>query len=190
MHSRNGDMRRVGRGFPREDAGSQDRRREVPDSGRDIEHGKVPDDQQSFPRCARVPGAGLINDQLRNVNLERTPPLLPPILGDLLVAGDDQISAGPRGEIARNGRFHVKSLLHLDAVPPLIQLVTLMSRQTWIKPVPVGPAKQREPTGGQASPVPSGSRAGRGNGLIMTNSVTPSNYPRNSADFQAGRWKP
>ena len=71
--------------------------------------------------------AGLINDQLRDVNLERAPSLLPPFLGDLLVAGNDQISAGPRGEIAPNGRFHVKSLLHLDAMPPLIQLVTLMS---------------------------------------------------------------
>jgi hypothetical protein len=38
----------------------------------------------------------------------------------LLVAGNDQISAGPRSEIARNGRFDVKSLLHLDAMPPLI----------------------------------------------------------------------
>ena len=149
MHSRNGDMRCVGRGFPGEDSGSQDRRREMPDFGRDIEHGKVPDDQHPFPRCVRVSGAGLINDQLRDVNLERAPSLLPPFLGDLLVAGNDQISAGPRGEIARNGRFHVKSLLHLDAMPPLIQLVTLMSGQTWIKPVPAGPAEQGETTDGQ-----------------------------------------
>ena len=149
MHSRNSDMRCVGRGFPGEDAGCQDRRREMPDFGRDIEHGKVPDDQHPFPRCVRVSGAGLINDQLRNVNLERAPSLLPPLLGDLLVAGNDQIPAGPRGEIARNGRFHVETLLHLEPIPPLIQLVTLRSRQTWIKPVPVGPTKQGEPTGGQ-----------------------------------------
>ena len=95
MHSRNGDMRCVGRGFPGEDAGSQDLRREMPDFRRDIEHGKVPDDQHSLPRCVRVSCAGLINDQLRDVNFERVPSLLPPFLGDLLMAGNDQISAGP-----------------------------------------------------------------------------------------------
>ena len=95
MDSRNVDMRCVRRGFPREDAGSQNRRREMPDFGRDIEQGKVPDDQHSLPRCVRVSGAGLINDQLRDVNLERVPSLLPPFLGDLLMAGNDQISAGP-----------------------------------------------------------------------------------------------
>jgi hypothetical protein len=36
MHSRDGDMRRVGRGVPGEGAGSQNRRREMPDFGRDI----------------------------------------------------------------------------------------------------------------------------------------------------------
>ena len=46
-------------------------------------------------------------------------------------------------------QFHVKSLLHFDAKPPLIQLFTLMCRQTWIKPVLVGPAEQGEPTCGQ-----------------------------------------
>jgi hypothetical protein len=65
------------------------------------------------------------------------------------VAGNDQIPAGPRGEIAWNGRFHVETLLHLEPIPPLIQLVTLRSRQTRIKPVPVGPAEPGEPTGGQ-----------------------------------------
>ena len=92
----------------RGDAGSQDRRREMPDFGRDIEHCKVPDDQHPFPRCARVSGAVLINDQLRDVNLERAPSLLPPLLGDLLVAGNDQISAGPRGEIASSAALLAK----------------------------------------------------------------------------------
>ena len=129
MHSRNRDMSRIGDGFPGEDAGSQNRRREMPRFRCDIEHGEVPDDQYPFSRCVRVSGTGLINDQLRNVNLERAPSLLPPILGDLLVAGNDQIPAGPRGEIARYGRFHVESLLHLGAMPPLIQSAVLMSRQ-------------------------------------------------------------
>jgi hypothetical protein len=77
------------------------------------------------------------------------------------VAGNDQISAGPRGEIARNGRFHVKSLLHFEPITPLIQLVTLMFRQTWIKPVPVGPAEQAEPTGGQPRAIRQQGRPGQ-----------------------------
>ena len=107
MHSGNSDMRSIGRGFARKDAGSQDRRREMPDFGCDIEQGKVPDRQHSLSRGGRVSRAGLINDQLRYVNLEPVPSPLPPIFGDLLVAGNDQIPARPGGQIARYGRFHV-----------------------------------------------------------------------------------
>jgi len=122
MDSRKGDMRRVGGGFPGKDAGSEDGGREMTDFGRNIEHGKVSDHQDSFPCRVRVSCTGLVNDQLRDVYLECAPFLFPPFLGDLLVAGYDQISAGPRGEIARNRRFQVKFLLHLDAMPPPIQL--------------------------------------------------------------------
>jgi hypothetical protein len=45
-------------------------------------------------------------------------------------------------------------LLHFDAMPPFIPLFTLTCRQTWIKPVPVGPAEQGEPTGGQPRAIP------------------------------------
>ena len=65
MHSRDGAVRRVGRGFPGEDSGRHDRRREMPDIRRDIQHGKIPDDQLSFASYVRVSCAGLINYQLR-----------------------------------------------------------------------------------------------------------------------------
>lgn len=113
MHSGDSDMRRVGRRFPREDAGSQNGRREMSDFGRDIEQVKFSDDQYPFSRRVRVSRAHLINDQLRDENFESSPSLFPPLFGNLLVAGHDQIPAGSRGKIARNGRFHVESLLHM-----------------------------------------------------------------------------
>ena len=120
MHSRKGDMCCVGHGFPGEDAGSQDCGRKVLDFGRDIEQGEVLNDQHPLPRCVRVSASGLIKNQLRNVYLEGVPSPLPPFLGDLLMAGNNQIPAGPRSEIARNSCFHVKSLFHFDAMLSLI----------------------------------------------------------------------
>ena len=120
MHGRDGYVCGVGRGFPGQYAGSQNPRREEPDFGRDVEHRKVLDYLHPFPRCARVSGACFIDDKLRDVDLERVPALLPPLLRNLLVAGNDQIPAGPRGQIARNGCFQVKCLLHHGSMLPRI----------------------------------------------------------------------
>ena len=51
MHSRNGDMRCIGCGFPKENTGSQNCSREMPSFGCNIEQSKVPDNQHSFARC-------------------------------------------------------------------------------------------------------------------------------------------
>ena len=112
MDSRKGDMSRVGGGFPGKDAGSEDGGREMTDFSRNIEHGKLSDHQDSFACRIRVSCTGLVNDQLRDVDLECAPFLFPPFLGDLLVAGYDQIPAGPGGQIARYGRLQVQSFLH------------------------------------------------------------------------------
>lgn len=97
MHGRDGYVCGVGRGFPGEYAGSQNPGREEPDFGRDVEHREVLDYLNPFPRCARVSGACFIDDKLRDVNLERVPALLPPLLRNLLVAGNDQRRAEIRG---------------------------------------------------------------------------------------------
>jgi len=49
-----------------------------------------------------------------------------------------------------------------------------------------GPRRNRR---GPAPCHPVAGRAGAAIALIMTNSVTANNYPRNSADFQVRRWK-
>ena len=120
MHCRDGYVCGVGRGFPGEYAGSQNPGREEPDFGRDVEHREVPDYLHPFARCTRVSGTCFIDDKLRNVDLERVPALLPPLLRNLLVAGNDQIPAGPRGQIARNGCFQVQCLLHHGPMQPRI----------------------------------------------------------------------
>ena len=120
MHGRNGYVCGIGRGFRGEYAGIQNAGCEEPNFGRDVEHWEVLDYPHPFQRSAGVACTGFIDDKLRDANLEPVLSLLPPFLSDLLVASNNQIPAGPRGQIARNGCFQVQSLLRQDSMPPRI----------------------------------------------------------------------
>ena len=86
--------------------------REKSGLGRDVEYREAFEYPQPFRRCAGVSGTCFVDDKLRDANLERVPSFLPPFPRDLLVAGNDQIPARPRSQIARNGCFEIQSLLH------------------------------------------------------------------------------
>jgi hypothetical protein len=122
MHGREGNVCGVRRGFSGEYAGGQNAGCEKPRLCRDVEYREALHHAQPFPRSARVPGTGFVDDKLRDAPLERAASFLPPFPCDLLVAGNDQIPARPRSQIARNGCFQIQSLLHhvqcLASSPP------------------------------------------------------------------------
>ena len=67
---------------------------------------------EALPGQVRVTLTRLIEDELRGDYLEVPAPLPPPLRGNLLASGDDQVSTRPRREIADEGRFYVGSLHH------------------------------------------------------------------------------
>jgi hypothetical protein len=80
MHGCDSNVCSVGRSLPGDNAGSQNPGRDQPDFGRDLEQCEVLDYFPSFTRCARVSSTCFIDDKLRDVNLERVPSSLPPLL--------------------------------------------------------------------------------------------------------------
>jgi hypothetical protein len=108
-----GDVRRVSGRLARNPAGGQNTGRYLRNLWRNVQQRKTLERTHPFPRRHGVSGACFVNHKLRNVKLESAPPLFPPFPGDLLVAGDYQIPAWPRGQVARNSRLQVQSRLHL-----------------------------------------------------------------------------
>jgi len=116
MHAvdcRDGDVGRVGSGFRRESQCNLQVNRQIRHLFCQVEQWDVPENLESFMRCLRIPSPSLIQDQLGDEEVETNAAGLPPLSGDLLMAGADRVPAWPRGEVARHSRLQVELRFHL-----------------------------------------------------------------------------
>ena len=104
----NGDVRGVGGRLGRQGQRAHEGRGEVPNFVSQVEQGEILQGQQAFARGVGIAGCGFVEDELGNENIEVFAARLPPFLGDLLVAGANQIPTGPGGKIAGHGGFQVE----------------------------------------------------------------------------------
>ena len=77
MYGCYGNVGSVGSSLPGEPVGSQDGRRQHPDLGCDVEQGEMLNRVQPFARGIRITRPCFIDHELRDVNLEGVPSLLP-----------------------------------------------------------------------------------------------------------------
>ena len=64
-----------------------------------------------------VASAGLVCHQLRHVDIEVLPPVLPPLASHFLVRRQNQVPTRPRRQVTDDGRLQIDPLLHADSSP-------------------------------------------------------------------------
>src|SRR5437660_1338259 len=70
-------------------------------------HEIIPECPQSSLYLCGVADRSFVDNHLRNPALKLATPIRPPFLGDLLVAGDNQVTAGTSDQIANKCCFQV-----------------------------------------------------------------------------------
>jgi hypothetical protein len=71
----------------------------------ETENRKILDDLQAAGRHLRISSANLLQNRLRDDKVEIDLSLSPPLMGYLLMGGDDQVAAGPTCQVTGNRRF-------------------------------------------------------------------------------------
>ena len=122
MNSRNRDIRSVSGRLAWDLAGGQNAGSQLRDLRRDIQQREGLQYLQTLARRYWVSGTSFVEDKLRDVDLEITPTLLPPVPSNLLVAGNDQVPARPRRQVARYSRFQLQTRLHPSILAGLIPI--------------------------------------------------------------------
>lgn len=115
VHAMDGGESDVGgirRRFGRKGERGNESRRQIAGLIGDVEQGKVMESRQPFASGLYVAGAGFIQNELGDVDVEVVTPGLPPFPGDLLMTSPNEISAGPCRQVARHGRFQVELRFH------------------------------------------------------------------------------
>lgn len=110
VHPMNGcgrHMEGVGSSLQGQRSARQQRSTECKAFVRDIKFPHSAQESQSLGRGIGVPRAGLVHHDLRYKQVESPAALLPPSARQHLITRDDQIAAGPAGEIAGNGGFQI-----------------------------------------------------------------------------------
>lgn len=108
--SRNVD--RIGTGLRRQRHSGEQRERESGDFVVDGKYGHFGQIFGSTRRGRRISRRGLVEDGLRNIEIEFSTSFLPPVVGDPLVGGRNKVAAGPGGQVADHARFKVNPWAH------------------------------------------------------------------------------
>jgi hypothetical protein len=88
MNSRHGNVRSVANHLRRKDPGSHDSLSQRGGVRRDIKSRQATDDCESHLYLCRIADRGFVDNDLGNRALKLAMAIRPPLLGDLLVAGD------------------------------------------------------------------------------------------------------
>src|SRR5258708_924038 len=100
VHSRHRDVRGVANDMRRMDAGSHNTLGQGRGVRRDIKSRQAADDCEPLLYLCGVADRSFADNHLRNPALKLAMPIRPPFLGDLLVAGTNQVAAGTSDQIA------------------------------------------------------------------------------------------
>ena len=107
VHSRHRDVRDVANDMRRKDAGSYNTLGQGRGVRRDIKSRPAADDCESLLYLCGVADRSFVDNHLRIPALKLAMPIRPPFLGDLLVAGANQVPAGTSDQIADKCCFQV-----------------------------------------------------------------------------------
>jgi len=88
------------------------------DFGRDVQDRKVRDQRCAALSRVRIPATDLVQDNLRDEEGKRWPPLAPPDMRHLLTSGYDQVAARTGREVADDAGFDVDTGAHPLILPP------------------------------------------------------------------------
>jgi hypothetical protein len=77
-----------------------------------FQQGQVLKNFQPFGSCRRIARLALPQDNLRDIQLKLTSPLVSPVARNLLMGNTNQIAARLGSQVARNRRFQVNPRLH------------------------------------------------------------------------------
>ncbi len=107
VHSRHRDVSGVANDMRRKDAGSHDSLGQGRGVRRDIKSRQAADDCESLLDLCGVADRSFVDNQLSNPALKLAMPIRPPFLGDPLMAGDNQVTAGTSDQIGNKRSFQV-----------------------------------------------------------------------------------
>src|SRR5438477_12190164 len=98
------------------------------DGIRDIEQWQRSQNCQPFFRRLCITGAGLVQNELGDAKLKLFSPCSPPFLGQLLMAGNDEVPARPCREVTGYRCFEVNTLRHgarysMTRLPPAVAVM-------------------------------------------------------------------
>jgi hypothetical protein len=122
MVRRHGDMRRICRGSSRERTPSIKAMAKFATASGMSSAGTPARNSDRLAASCGFPGLGLLDHDLRHVQLECRPSRPPPEMSPLLAGGHDHVAAWAASEIAEDTRFNVDGSAH----SPILRLAALV----------------------------------------------------------------
>jgi hypothetical protein len=110
----NRDVRCIFRGSGWDDASRQEPFGDLERCFVDLEERDFGKKIQSFPSHYLISRRGFLNHHLRGVEIKRSALLCPPFIRQLLMSGDNQITARPGCQVADDGRLDINPVAQVD----------------------------------------------------------------------------